>query len=873
MEGQFTRSKSQIYLHCNRSGRVRVDSARFKRPDHQFRQLDPPVKKPKRVFVQNPEVSSDLCQVSRTPIKDLRARRVFSPAASAVIENDENLKKTESMLVEEKNGVGFELNGEKVDELGLNKCDETEIVNNGNNDGNGQNSIELSSGNVSIPKSNSVVSSSLRRKVFIAPSTYSYRRLLPYLMDAAREYSDVSEIQTRDIPTKFNYSTSSYLKPHLQSTASNGSASVDKSFGANSDVSKTLVSVEGQKFEVNVSCNPQDPNDVPDVLTQNQEEPLVSATAEGLDPKALEECVQNTPPDADIFFKANVNGLGVSVEHNAPQMEKKCAGHSSDSRNGCIVKKSSLTPMKNGSVSRNKLALNPCSRLTKVFKAAGSVSYRRLLPFLMDVAKNDPGAASSENELPKFQRDLECNHPRNGEHFPKKDEIKEQETKLLEQNCTLADGMSDHLNTCISMEVSSSSADSFNKMPTSVLPDDDANSQTLLNVDITRKSETECTDTNNTEKSEPECLNKFNTANFSGVLSSFNVKPETPAGQCHVPDLLPISLEDLLSEYGVEDPKVEPVSPEDRGTLEVDCNGENRDCGDLTGTVGICTNATESLKKKLFLKISEPEPINNESSCEVLLVDRDGDSGGLDTVALVKASSSTELLDLSGYDNDGPTKTLCSETIQEISQSEPIGCRRDCIGFDDNLNKNGCLEPAICLLKSTQTESSYDLVTHPDVLSKGILKRNPRGCRGLCNCLNCESFRLHAERAFEFSRNQMQDAEEVSLGLLKELADMRIFLEKRLATKNGLAPIPLTQLEVEEACMKALEAEQRAKERLSQMNNEITYHCRVPSLYRPRVTFATCNEEKAVAKIESSSSKTKNEDIKAGTKRARKRHH
>lgn len=118
------------------------------------------------------------------------------------------------------------------------------------------------------------------------------------------------------------------------------------------------MSVEGQKFEVNVSCNPQDPNDVPDVLTQNQEEPLVSATAEGLDPKALEECVQNTPPDADIFFKANVNGLGVSVEHNAPQMEKKCAGHSSDSRNGCIVKKSSLTPMKNGSVSRNKLVNN-----------------------------------------------------------------------------------------------------------------------------------------------------------------------------------------------------------------------------------------------------------------------------------------------------------------------------------------------------------------------------------------------------------------------------------------------------------------------------------------------------------------------------------
>lgn len=60
---------------------------------------------------------------------------------------------------------------------------------------------------------------------------------------------------------------------------------------------------------------------------------------------------------------------------------------------------------------------------------------------------------------------------------------------------------------------------------------------------------------------------------------------------------------------------------------------------------------------------------------------------------------------------------------------------------------------------------------------KGILKRNPRGCRGLCSCLNCASFRLHAERAFEFSRNQMQDAEEVALDLMKELSNLRKILE------------------------------------------------------------------------------------------------
>lgn len=870
MEGQFTRSKSQIYLHCNRSGRVRADSTRFKRSEHQLRQLDPPVKKLKRVLVQNTEVSSDLCEMSRTPIKDLRARRVFSPAASVVIDNDENLKKSESMLIEEKNGVGFELNGDKVDECGVKKCHETVgTESNGNMGGTGQNSIELSSGNVSIPKTNSVVSSSMRRKVFIAPSSYSYRRLLPYLMDASRDYSDVSEIETRDTSSKLNNPTLSYLKPHLRSVASNGS-SVDKLVGANSDVSKTLGSVEGQKIEVNVSCNLQDLNDVPDVLSQTRVEPRASANAEGLDPEALEERVQTTPPDADIFLKAKASDLGASIDHNVQHMEKKTAGHPSDSRNGYVVKKSTLTPRKNGSVSRNKLALNPCSRPTKVFKAAGSVSYRRLLPFLMDAAKNDPGGASSENGLPKFWMDLECNQPlisaskevpRNKECSPKKDEIKEQEIKLLEPNCTSANDVGDYLNTCIAVEVSSSAAQLFNEMPSSVFPDDDANSQTL-NVEITRKSETECTDTSYTEKPEPDCLNNVSTgANFSGVPSSSNVNPETSTGEYNVsiPNLLPFSLESLLSEYGVEDTKDEPVSPEgDHMTLVVDCNEENRNCGDLTGTVGIHANACEFLKKELFLKI----PINNESSCDVLLVDCNGDSGGLDTVALIKASSSTEPSDLSGYGN-GPRKI--SETMQEISQSEPIGCPIDCIGIGDNLNKNGCLEPAICLQKSTHTESSYDLVTHPDVLNKGILKRNPRGCRGLCNCLNCASFRLHAERAFEFSRNQMQDTEEVSLGLLKELADMRIFLEKHLSTENNLAPIPLTQLEVEEACAKALEAEQRAKERLSQMNNELTYHCRVPPLYRPRVTFATCIEEKAIAKIESSSSKPENEDIKAGT--------
>jgi len=67
---------------------------------------------------------------------------------------------------------------------------------------------------------------------------------------------------------------------------------------------------------------------------------------------------------------------------------------------------------------------------------------------------------------------------------------------------------------------------------------------------------------------------------------------------------------------------------------------------------------------------------------------------------------------------------------------------------------------------------------------KGILKRNPRGCRGLCTCLNCASFRLNAERAFEFSKNQLLDAEEVAHGLMKELSHLRNLLEKPADSVN-----------------------------------------------------------------------------------------
>ncbi|KAK7319001.1 hypothetical protein RJT34_03710 [Clitoria ternatea] len=158
--------------------------------------------------------------------------------------------------------------------------------------------------------------------------------------------------------------------------------------------------------------------------------------------------------------------------------------------------------------------------------------------------------------------------------------------------------------------------------------------------------------------------------------------------------------------------------------------------------------------------------------------------------------------------------------------------------------------------KAPETHECYQSLSQPKVLEleqvrvpaigleKGILKRNPRGCRGLCTCLNCASFRLHAERAFEFSRNQFLDAEEVAQDLMKELSHLRNMLERSTGIVNNNPVFDETQ--VKEACRKSFAAEQEAKDRLSVMNDDLNIHCRIKSLQRPRVTFADYVEEKVI---------------------------
>ncbi|KAL5997208.1 hypothetical protein ACLOJK_008138 [Asimina triloba] len=112
---------------------------------------------------------------------------------------------------------------------------------------------------------------------------------------------------------------------------------------------------------------------------------------------------------------------------------------------------------------------------------------------------------------------------------------------------------------------------------------------------------------------------------------------------------------------------------------------------------------------------------------------------------------------------------------------------------------------------------------------KGILKKRPQYCKGLCTCQNCASFHLHAEKANELLRKQKQEAEEVAVGLMRELSCLRSIMEKSFSPKtdsiDGHTVVQTDQ--VRRLYSKALIAEEMARNRLRKMTEGLSNHCTV----------------------------------------------
>ncbi|XP_012701174.1 uncharacterized protein LOC101761498 isoform X2 [Setaria italica] len=177
---------------------------------------------------------------------------------------------------------------------------------------------------------------------------------------------------------------------------------------------------------------------------------------------------------------------------------------------------------------------------------------------------------------------------------------------------------------------------------------------------------------------------------------------------------------------------------------------------------------------------------------------------------------------------------LCDSDVQMICRpSDPCAVDRSlsveemsgCIPLTESGCKAGISRPRG--LHSTEKRGFSPKKLSP---KKGILKKHTRGCKGICMCLDCCTFRLRADRAFEFSRKQMQEADDIICNLLKEVASLRSLVEK-----------PAGQESTQAACKRASQVEEVARERCRQMFVDLNSHCRIPG---PRVRFAQYVEEK-----------------------------
>lgn len=153
-------------------------------------------------------------------------------------------------------------------------------------------------------------------------------------------------------------------------------------------------------------------------------------------------------------------------------------------------------------------------------------------------------------------------------------------------------------------------------------------------------------------------------------------------------------------------------------------------------------------------------------------------------------------LDLGSKESSSVSEPLSIVSYNQTKQctlGEPRSVEKQnmCLSMGLELHNGNIDSSEIVNLKQhlSQINNLDALVSPKNRPFKGILKRNRQGCRGLCNCLNCASFRLHAERAFEFSRNQLHDAEEVASQLMKELTHVRLLLEKSIIEKDDSASI------------------------------------------------------------------------------------
>ncbi|KDP32581.1 hypothetical protein JCGZ_13131 [Jatropha curcas] len=551
----------------------------------------------------------------------------------------------------------------------------------------------------------------------------------------------------------------------------------DQKIGNNSGLESVCANLDSKKEEINLPM-------VEDDVKNDGDGKISNETGD-----FNEEYIQATPPDAEIF---NLQKGGLQ-DINDQKIENNAGPKSGP---------------------------NPWSRV-KVFKTPGSLSYRRLLPYLKDAVQDNSCADSNSMSIERnfdSQKDPRVCSP----------------TSLVDEDCSTppVDEVNEKIKTrdCENLET--------------LNPDSSTREEKPLNGSSNRNNcyfNGKRKDSNSKSKM---CINPCSRLKIFKTGSSFSYRRLLPylidiakdnsvdTGNEHYPKFEKSLEERPLSKLSMSEIDETPLEK-----LNGKSHHMEHDATSLTPQLDISTavkHASCSNQQNLMTADLNCEtPVSKDSQAEQKLpvVDiisnhKDGQSdSSLPIMSLVRGSS-TVTMPLS-VDNEEDSKTLVAKPA---NGAEP---------FDA-----GSLFQA-----SSKLEETNPMGILAQDLKKGILKKYRRGCRGLCTCLNCASFRLHAERAFEFSKNQMQDAEEVALELINELTDLRNTLEKATVGSNDHLIICINQ--VKKACKKATEAEELAKTRLCQMNYDLNIHCKITCGVRPRVRFSNNVEERIITKVNS----------------------
>ncbi|XP_023000091.1 uncharacterized protein LOC111494390 isoform X2 [Cucurbita maxima] len=615
------------------------------------------------------------------------------------------------------------------------------------------------------------------------------------------------------------------------------------------------------------------------------------------------ELVHSTPPDAEVL----AGGLVAASSNGCPR-----SSHGSVLGDICAKADCRID-----SVTRTGSVLKPCSK-RKLFKAPGSIAYKRLLPFLLDgdnyILQGDL-CSKRENNLEK-KENIESNRCNRAN-----------ESSFVDSDTSVKYAILAHGISC-------------NTMKLNLTPPDNGDTKNFHNGSDSRNDPTLVKENSGLKRDvvSVSSLDKRLTENGSQQSKTFgierldggdpftssNLSSEVDNFKSHVSEKLCNNVSaDIKSEnHSKEEIKISSLDSdiacnlvkEERKNEKVLCTrGTDQNLGSSTVGENDCNIATESDKKygpcvrnkvirnplvqlkskysqvlvsyRRMLPFLEDLFKDNPENCASVNIDsprpekelptmnlqspssnshnsRDKSeslascnmpcNGNLDTPSMpgLNTMNEMEMLDKCMLKVDpqlhdqavlslyaaASYDPLTGEGSRMVSQQSPI-TSEGCTNLTDNvsdaakLSERNSLEPnSLCVEGCVLPESRINV-------GKGIPKQNPRGCRGICNCLNCSSFRLHAERAFEFSRNQLQDAEVVASDLMKELSFIRDVLEK--CSNGAYGDAGYYSNKVKEACRKASEAELVAKDRLQQMNCKLDIHSRIMCPQRPNVRFSS----------------------------------